>query len=108
MCEYWGLTQTSLGSLESSLTDQCQVCRSNSCRGCRVEARLGCIRSLLMLHVNLMLWCALLSLSRKLSFTSRSCPNAQDIVDVAFPDKRLDRFLGKEGPFKSVHEQIGI
>ena len=27
----------------------------------------NCIRSLLMLYVNLMLWCALLSLSRKLS-----------------------------------------
>ena len=53
-----------------------------------------------------MLWCALLSLSRNL-FSSLLDP-AQDIVDVAFPDKRLDRFLGKEIPFKSVHEQIGI
>ena len=43
---------------------------------------------------------------RKLS--SSLLANAQDIFDVAFPDKRLDRFLDKEGPFKSLHEQIGI
>ena len=35
-------------------------------------------------------------------------PYAQDVVDVALPDKRQDRFLGKGGPLESVHEQISI
>ena len=60
------------------------------------------MRSSLMLHVNLNVLC---DLSRKLS---SSWPYAQDIVDVALPDKRQDRFLGKEGSFESVHEQISI
>ena len=63
------------------------------------------MRSSLMLHVNLNVLCALFNLSRKLS---SSWPYAQDVVDVALPDKRQDRFLGKEGPFESVHEQISI
>ena len=34
-----------------------------------------------------------------------SWPYAQDVIDVALPDKRQDRLLGKE---ESVHEQISI
>ena len=47
-----------------------------------------------MLHVNLSVGCALLSLSRKLSNSSGAWPDAEDVIYVAFPKQRLDRFVG--------------